>query len=795
MELPVEILGERRPTCCAGCRAVAESIRDAGLSDYYRFRTERPERAEGLVPEFLREARVYDDARIRERFSTVRGEDLRESTLLLEGIECAACLWLNERHLASVPGVEQAEVNYATHRARVLWHPSRTRLSAILEAVRRIGYTAHPYDPARAESLLEDERRRALRRLGLAGLLGMQVMMLAVALYAGDFYGMEDRFRALLRWASLALAAPIVAVCARSFYAGAWRDLRNRSPGMDVPVALGITIAFAGSVVATVGGRGEVYYDSVAMFVFLLLLARFLELAARRRAVGRAEALGGARPALATRLGEAGEETVPVGELVPGDRVLVRPGETVPADGRVAEGRSSVDESVLTGESRPLPRAAGDAVIGGSVNYESPLVVEVEQVGEQTVLSRILELVERARAERPRAALLADRIAAHFVAGVLLIAGAVGAWWWLHEPQAWLPVTVSLLVVTCPCALSLATPTAITAALSGLLARGVVVTRGAALERLAAADRCVLDKTGTLTEGRLRIARITTFGRLDEREVLRVAAALEQASEHPLARALREAVPDPPAATEPASVPGAGIGARVQGTAYRLGTLAHVRAGGAASPRALVEALDGEQRASAILADEEAILALLTFDDRPREGAREALAVLAALGVEVSVLSGDRPAAAAATAQALGIESVEGGLSPADKVARVRTLQGAGHVVAMAGDGVNDAPVLAVADVSAALGAGTDAARASADLILVGERLDGLGDAVATARATRGIIRQNLGWALGYNLLALPAAAAGLVPPWLAAVGMSASSLLVVANGLRAGRRPVPGPL
>jgi Cu2+-exporting ATPase len=775
--------------CCAGCEAVVRAIGDAGLTDYYRFRTERPGRAEALVPEFLREARVYDDERVQAAYCTERGEDLRETSLLLEGIECAACLWLNERHLAALPGVARAEVNFATHRARVLWHPSRTRLSAILEAVRRIGYAAQPYDAGRAETVMEGERRRALRRLGLAGLLGMQVMMIAIALYAGDWYGMDPRFRDLLRLASLALSAPILAVCARPFFAGAWRDLRNRSPGMDVPVALGLSIAFAGSVVATVGGAGEVYFDSVAMFVFLLLLARFLELQARRRAVQTSESLLRARPAFAVRMSDGAGETVPVGDLRVGDRVIVRPGDVVPADGRVISGRSSVDESLLTGESRPLARRAGDALIGGSINYQSPLEMTVERVGTDTVLSQILDLVDRARAERPRIAALADRVAGWFVLGVLLVAAIVALAWWHLAPQSWLGVTVAVLVVTCPCALSLATPTTLTAALTALLGRGVVVTRGVALERLAEVDSFVFDKTGTLTEGRYRVEDVQLLGPVTREDALSIAAMVEHGSEHPLARALRATTAGSGHASrsELVNTPGAGVSATVDGHRYHLGTLEHACAAGIEPPAAVREALAAERRTVAVLGDEAGLLALFAFDDSVRADAGDAIARLRSSGVGISVLSGDHPGAVARTAAALGVDDFAGGLTPEGKVQRVRAMQAAGRVVAMAGDGVNDAPVLAAADVSMALDSGTDAARASADVVLVGASLAGLAEAVATARKARGIIRQNVAWAIGYNVIAVPAAAFGLVPPWLAAIGMSASSILVVANGLRAG--------
>ena len=416
----VVIENRSQPMCCHGCAAVAEAIVAAGLSNFYHHRTAPSRRAEDLIPEPLRGLELYDRPELQKSFVHVESEHVRDAALMMEGIVCAACVWLNERHVSRLPGVLEFRVNYSTHRASVRWDERQIRLSEILAAISAIGYLAHPFDPRRQEALLKRERTAALRRLAVAGLGSMQVMMLAVGLYAGDYQGMEDWIRAFLRWVCLILAVPVVAYSAQPFYQSAWRDLRRWQLGMDVPVSLAIVTAFAASVWYTWRGGGEVYYDSVTMFVFFLLAGRFLEMSARHKAGQISEALVRMLPACATRLDAAGgEQVVPIAELTPGDRVLVRPGETIPADGRVVEGASKVDESLLTGESLPLPRGVGETLIGGAVNVESPLVMQVEKIGSDTVLSAIVRLLDRAQAEKPRLAMLADRIAGWFVAVLL----------------------------------------------------------------------------------------------------------------------------------------------------------------------------------------------------------------------------------------------------------------------------------------------------------------------------------------------------------------------------------------
>ena len=786
----VHIDGEARAMCCPGCQAVAEAIVAGGLTDFYRYRTARPDAGSAeLVPEALRQLDLYDRPEVQKSFVRSEAGEVREAALILENIVCAACVWLNERHVGSLPGVLEFSINYATRRARLRWDDSVIHLSEILAAIAAIGYIAHPYDPHRQDELYRRERGRLLKRLAVAGLGMMQVMMLAVALYAGDYYGIDAELEHFFRWVSLLIASVVVLYSGQGFFTSAWRDARNRRVGMDVPVALAIGSTWLASSWATWTRSGEVYFESVTMFVFFLLTSQFLQLGARQRAGQAAEALMRLLPAMAIRVGDAGEETVAVTDLAPGDRVRIRPGDAVPADGTVLEGVSSVNESLLTGESLPHTRQAGDGLIAGSVNVESPLLMRVDKTGADTTLSAIQRLLDRAQTEKPPIAHLAERGTGWFVLTILALTAIAGLVWWQFDPGRAFWVMVAMLVVSCPCALALATPVAITAATGGLTRRGLVTTRGHALEALAQIDTLLFDKTGTLTTGELQLdAVIPLRPGVDKARCLALAAALERGSEHPIARVFTHRDTARLEARDSLATPGQGVEGRIGGQAYRIGTPDHARA--AEHPAVRDAAARRPDASLVVLGDAEGGLALFLLSDQLRPDAREAVAALQAQGLEVQLLSGDGAAPVQRVAESLGIAHYAGRLTPADKLARIRALQEGGAVVAMVGDGVNDAPVLAAAQVSVAMANGTELAQASADMILLSEQLTQLPAAVGTARATVRIIRQNLYWALGYNVIALPVAAAGLLTPWMAALGMSASSLLVVLNSLRlTGRR------
>ncbi len=791
VDLTVAIEASPRAMCCIGCQAVAQAIVDNGLADYYRNRDALPETAREAVPAILDGLKLYDHADFQKSFVRMLGEHEREASLIIEGITCAACIWLNERHVAQLPGVTGVEINFATRRARVRWDAQRIQLSDILAAIVAIGYNAHPYDAAKNEELAKKERSRALWRVFVAGFGMMQVMMYAIPAYVAGDGDMTPDVELLLRWASFVLTVPVVFYSALPFFRGALRDFRLRRVGMDVPVAIGVGAAFAASVWATLTASGEVYFDSVTMFVFFLLGGRFLEMTARQRAVSVTEALAKLMPAFATRVGgfpsdRAGEQVI-AAELQAGDVVLVKPGETIPADGCVVEGVSSANESLLTGESLPVPKSPGAPVIGGAVNIESPIFVRVEQVGEATRLSAIVRLMERAAMEKPQIVETADRIASRFLLALLFVAAVVAVVWYFLDPAKALWITVSVLVVTCPCALSLATPVALTVA-SGAMARaGLLVTRSHAIETLSRATHFVFDKTGTLTTGRMRLLDVLPLGELDRDQCLTLAAAIEQTSEHPIAAALRGACERSGrfdiGAVE--NEPGSGMSAVYNVRRHRVGRPEYVAAlHGAPLPAA---ARSFAERGDTVIAlgDESGWLALFSLADQIRDEAAGLVAALHKAGRHVTLLTGDARPAAQRVAQALAIETVEAAMSPQAKHDFVRRIQAEGGVVAMVGDGVNDAPVLAQAQVSIAMGGGSQLARTQADLILLSENLDHLRRGYVVARRSLRVIRQNLVWSFIYNFVALPLAMIGLVTPWMAGIGMSGSSLLVVLNSLR----------
>ncbi|MDM8561078.1 heavy metal translocating P-type ATPase [Candidatus Parabeggiatoa sp. HSG14] len=790
----VTIDGEQQPMCCRGCQAVAQAIIAANLQDFYKYRTQNSPTGTELVPELLQQTTVYDNPAIQKRFVRYEDGNIREAALILEGITCAACVWLNERHLQTLPGVIDVRVNYSTHRAQVCWDNSRLNLSEILQAISQMGYVAHPYDPTRQQEVLERERKQQLRRLGVAGVLGMQVMMFSIALYAGAWYGIESEFQSLFSWINLVLTLPIIFYSAQSFFKSAWRDIRHKQVGMDVPIALALILAFIGSIISLISSNGHIYFDSIAMFVFFLLTGRYFELRAKQRSSQVAENLVHLVPTMATRLVKTRlgiiEELVLVADLVIGDKLLIRPGENIPADGIVLKGKSSVDESLLTGESHPMPKKPGQALIGGTVNVDNPLQMQVDKIGTDTVLSHILRLLERAQTEKPLMTQLADRVASWFVLGVLLLAFGVAIYWWQVNPEAWLTITLAVLVVTCPCALSLATPTAMTVATSTLTQAGLLTTRGHALETLAQATHFVFDKTGTLTKGCMNLLATHTFADSNAIECLQYAVALESYSEHPIAKALvtagKKFTSNLNEVTDVSNHPGAGIQGSINNTHYFIGTPAFIatKTGLTLEVRRL-EKLQAEGNTLVLLANSQALLSIFILGDEIRDGAKNLIQNLQQQGKTVTLLSGDHALAVERVAKTVGIDKFKAALSPKDKLRHVKALQAQGEIVAMIGDGVNDAPVLAQAQVSIAMGSSTQIARASADMILLTEKLPHLLIGIATATKTLKIIRQNILWAITYNGITLPAAAIGWIAPWTAALGMSCSSLLVVANALR----------
>ncbi len=797
IDLPIVYEGKSEPACCAGCQAVAQSIIDAGLGNYYKQRTAEAEKAALPPEEVLAQLKLYDLPEVQAEFVEVRAGDEREAVLMLGGITCAACVWLIEQQLLRLAGIVRVDLNYSTQRVRVVWDGSRVQLSDILLRIRQSGYTASPYDAQKVEAQAQAERKQALIRLAVAGLSMMQVMMFILPVYLDTDGTMEAEYMWIMQWASMVLTLPVMLYSAVPFYKGAWRDLKNRRVGMDTPVALAILLAFVASTYALLAQiEHGLYFDSISMFVFLLLGGRYMEQIARRKAGDAAERLVKLVPAFCHVLDDypasQNAREAAVVQLRAGDVILVRPGEVLPADGEVLSGESEVNEAMLTGESLPVLKRVGDAVVAGTLNAVSPLVVRVEKTGGETRVAHIVKLLDRALAQKPRMAELADRYASWFVGALLVLAVLVFIGWTMYaDAQTALWVVVSLLVITCPCALALATPAALAASTGRLASEGVLIGRGHVLETLPAVTHVVFDKTGTLTKGQLGVVDIVLFGNIEKNTAIAVAQALESQSEHPIARALLALAVETPAADMQVhghiNRVGHGVSAQVtlagQKNIWRIGRPEFVAETAGVIPAELAAVQhDGGLIA---LGNAQGFQAAFLLRDTIKDNVPAMLVQLKQQGLKLHVLSGDREAAVRALASQLELDAYRAEATPEDKLAYVENLQRQNIRVLMVGDGINDAPVLAKADVSVAVEGGADVAREGSDVVLLNDDMAVLPTIVAHARKTRHIIRENLLWSMLYNLIAVPLAAAGMVTPWIAALGMSLSSLLVLGNALR----------
>ena len=777
---PVRIQGKTQLMCCPGCQAVAMAIVDGGLDSFYQFRTANNDR-----PELLASQRwdIYDLPEVQAEFVIPFDDRFKQANLLLEGISCAACSWLIETHLKKNPAVQSVTVNVSTHRCAIVWD-SQAPLSLIFQSLVAIGYLPRPATDDQQQQLIKKENRIALFRIGVAGFGTMQAMMVAVGMYTGA----TDFWLDFLRWLSMLVATPVVFFSAWPFFLAAWRSLQMRHLVMDVPVALAIGLAYSASVWATISGTGEVYFESVSMFTLFLLVGRYVELRARHRnrlAFGNlAQLMPLSACCLRNENGCEVEQPMPIKTLNLGDLILVKAGETFPCDGRVVAGESAAVEALLTGESQPVRKIPGDLVIAGTLNNQSPLKVAVTALGAATQLSAIERLASQAADEKPQQVLVADRIARFFIARLLIVCSAVFVFWLWYRPEQALWVTLSVLVVTCPCALALAMPAALSAATANLRKRGFLVARGHVIEALNGVNRVIFDKTGTLTKGRFAVEQVTLLTGVNSSKdhVLGLAAALEAGSNHPLAAAFYP-WQDMYKAESVKQITAAGVEGRIEGLTYRLGTREFV-AELLADAQASLTLPDGAHT-WLLLANEQMPLAWIALADEVRPDAAVLIQGLKARGIAVELLSGDQSGAVAQLAQQLGIDEYVAGAKPGDKLSHLSQRQAAGDKVLMIGDGINDVPVLAGADVSVAMASASDLAQTRADSVLLNDRLEVIAEALDIAHRTKGIITQNLRFSLVYNLLALPLAAAGMIPPWLAALGMTASSLIVVFNALR----------
>lgn len=795
LHLAVRYENEDRETCCAGCQAVAQSIIDAGLGSYYKQRTADAQKSELPPQEILDQIRLYDLPEVQSDFVETHN-GTHEAVLMLGGITCAACVWLIEQQLLRTDGIIRIDLNYSTRRCRAVWDNEKIRLSDILLKIRQTGYTAAPYDAQKIEAANQKERKQYIVRLAVAGLGMMQTMMFALPtyLYGGDI---EPDFLQILHWGGFLMVLPVVFYCAIPFYQGTLRDLKNRRVGMDTPITVAIIMTFIAGVysLATNAGQG-MYFESIAMLLFFLLGGRFMEQIARRKAGDAAERLVKLIPAFCHHMPDYPDtqETceAAVVKLKAGDIVIVKPGETIPVDGTVLEGSSAVNEAMLTGESLPVAKMPSEKVTAGTLNTQSPLIIRTDRTGSSTRLSHIVRLLDRALAQKPRTAELAEQYASTFVFGELLLAVPVFIGWMFYaDAHTALWITVALLVITCPCALSLATPTALAASTGALAREGILISGKQTLETLAQTTDIIFDKTGTLTRGNPTVSRISLFSGTDVAFALAVAQALEQQSEHPLARAILNhrvsdgMIPDIRVGQRLNHV-GEGVGAQLtvngETQVWALGRAAYVAKIAGEPPQ---DEQASESGSAVYLGNQLGFQAVFYLQDPLKEGAEEVVRKLKRQHLTLHLLSGDRETAVAETARALGIAHYRAQAMPEDKLEYVKALQKEGKKVLMIGDGINDAPVLAQADTSAAVAGGTDIARDGADIVLLNEDLNTVPHMLAQAGRTRQIIRQNLSWASAYNIIAVPLAVLGYVQPWIAALGMSFSSLVVLGNAMR----------
>ncbi|MFT6190486.1 MAG: Cu2+-exporting ATPase [Oleispira sp.] len=788
----LEIDGQTQTMCCPACKAVAETIIDSGLKDYYRHRTALPEispqQKRNANNDVREELKLYDEPAIQQSFVQRFDNELpeAEAVLVISGISCAACAWLIEHRLSQLKHVISVNLNLTTHRLMVRWLDDEIKLSQILEEIHQLGYQAHPFSATQAEQQRIQESKTAFRRLVVAGFATMQVMMLAVPLYIGELRGILAQYEVFIRAASMLFATVVVLYSARPFFVAALRDIRTRHLTMDVPVSIAILLAYFASVWSTVNRGPEIYFDSVCMFTFFLLTGRFFEMRARHRMTRAGNNLLDLMPSVAIKSTPEGDLVIPSSDIQVGDLLIIKPGQQIPADGIVESGTSAVDEAALTGEYLPIDKSAGDALIGGTHNVESQLLMRVTATGADAELNTIMRLMDRAQQEKPAIAIFADKVASRFVASVLIIASGIAIIWWFIDPSQAFWITLAVLVVTCPCALSLATPTALTAATASLREQGFLISKGHVLEGLTQVDRIIFDKTGTLTRGELSLEESIPAAAdisLTSAQALKIAATLEQYSNHPIARAfssLSYFTTDNIEQVSAQGVKGTLIG--IEGhddMTYRIGRADF------AFPQQTLSPPINDDRQWLLLANDQQPLYWFALSDSLRQGASSTIEQLKDWGIKVSILTGDPSAQVEAVATALNIDDVHKGLSPAQKLEIASVWQQQGERLMMVGDGINDVPTLARADIAIAIGQASDLTKTNADAVITNNSLTTLLHAISKGRKSSRIIRQNIYWALLYNILALPLAATGFIPPWAAAIGMSVSSLIVVGNALR----------
>lgn len=788
INLCVTINHKQQPMCCIGCQAVAQTIVDNNLTQYYQYRTEPAQRGAELIPEQLKtqqfqKNKLLDEEVLQSEF-IYQENNSKEAILTVEGINCAACAWLIEMQLNKLEGVINISVNATTQRATVKWQDNILQLSEILNAIDNIGYQALPFRANEVEIRNKIQSKVFMKRLGISGILMMQIMMIAVGLYFGAFADMAEHNKVYLRWVSFILTVPIVLYGAFPFYIGAINALKLKRLSMDVPVSIAIILAFSASAWATITEQGEVYFESVSMFTFLLLIGKFLEFRARSHAAQVSANLLKLMPMTAMKIGDISsdapqkEELIAAKQLVKGDLVLIKPGEVIPADGLIIYGNSQINEAMLSGEQTPVSKEVSDSVFAGTVNGDGNITVQVKQPSNQSFLSQLIRLSEQSQAHKPKLARLSDKVAQYFVAIIIITAIGTAIYWQQHLPNEAFWITLSVLVATCPCALSLATPTALTCATTRLNRDGIMIKSAHVMETMPNINCFAFDKTGTLTTGEFAIDNVVIIEPdIRKKDVLAIAASLESHSEHPLAKPFAQHR-DFNLSTDNISVQsGQGVIGKVNGRNYSIGKASWLLSKSQENNEALM-------KASCVLVSQGKVIAAFYLNDKIRDDAK---ALIDSLNSKhrTLMLSGDNQNACKKVAKNLSIAKCYSDLSATDKMMIIKKQQDQNATVAMIGDGVNDSPVFGAAHVSMAMGCGTDIAKSGADVILLNNKLTSISTLNSISIKTKRIIFQNYLWAFGYNVIVLPLAVSGFITPYMAVIGMSASSILVITNSLR----------
>jgi Cu2+-exporting ATPase len=789
-DFQARIDGDTRHFCCFGCQSVCEAIFAAGMEGFYQRTPDGSLLSPPPPPPPPEDVGLFDLEEIQEEFITQTGQQ-REIHLLVEGIHCAACVWLIERTLNRLPGVLSAQVNLSGKRLLLRWDNDRIKLSEIIHKLGKIGYAATPFDPEAAEGTIKKQNRALLFRMAFAGFAMMNLMWISIALYSGADKG---EFKQLFHWIGFGLATPTLFYAGWPFLKGAWTGLKTLHLGMDLPIAIGASVTWLYSSYITFAGTntGEVYFDTVVNFIFVILVGRHLEGISKRHAVAATQRLMDLQPRVATLFTDAKEQVVPIRSVKAGDQVLIKAGNKVPVDGIIIEGTSSLDEAMLSGESLPLNKTAGDTVSAGTINLSSALTVRVTGTLKETALGRIIRLVEEAQASKAPIQCMADMIVPWFVLATLLLAGITFFVWLGTDIELALMAATSVLIITCPCAFGLATPMAIAVA-SGQGARnGILIKHGEVLETLSHIDHFVFDKTGTLTEGKMRVQQIRSSDAYSEDQLLGLAASVEKYSEHSIASAIVDAGASKNLASaitsEFRNQPGQGISAVADGKLVLLGSLNWLEQNRVAPDTALVQQADTWEMTavgSIHMAIDGNHAGTIGIADSLRPDARSMIDKLRNSGIKLTLLSGDRKGVAEAIARQLGGMQVIAEVLPEDKDKVISELQSQGGQIAMVGDGINDAPALIRADVGIAIGSGTDVSVESSDIVLMGDELEKIHLASQLSRRTLRTIRQNIGISITYNIIMVPLAMAAQITPLVAAISMPISSLLVIGNAAR----------